>query len=156
VENYCLNNGIKKLYSPPYNPQNNGIAERFNYTLESCIKAILNTSQLDYRLWEFAAKYANHLDNITPHKGISNNIPDEVFFDKPVNLKYIRIFGCIAYYKDFSQNKKKFDGNGKKGVFLGFNFDTNCYIIMDYYNFKIHLVREVVFNEESPCKIIRI
>jgi len=51
VENYCLNNGIKKLYSPPYNPQNNGIAERISYTLESCIKVILNASQLDYRLW---------------------------------------------------------------------------------------------------------
>ena len=48
---------------------------------------------------EFATKYENHLYNITPHKGISNNIPDEVFFNKPDNFKYIRIFGCsIIFY----------------------------------------------------------
>jgi len=153
IENYCLNNGIIKTYSPPYNPQNNGKAERFNYTLENCMRALLRTSKLDYRLWEYAAHYANYLYNITPHKGISNSIPNEKFYEKTVDLKYVKTFGCISYYKDFSQNKRKFDPNGKKGVFLGFNFDTNCYMIMDYYDFKIHLVREAVFDEMKPAEL---
>ena len=49
VENYCKNNGIMKIYSPPYNPQNNGKVERFNYTIIDCAKTILNWSKLDIR-----------------------------------------------------------------------------------------------------------
>ena len=42
VENYCKNNGIMKIYSPQYNPQNNGKAERFNYTIIDYAKTVLN------------------------------------------------------------------------------------------------------------------
>jgi len=102
VENYCKNNGIMKIYSPPYNPQNNGKVERFNYTIIDCAKTILNWSKLDIRFWDFAVMYATYLYNIITHKGIANLIPNEVFFNSKVNLKYVKAFGCIAYYKNFS------------------------------------------------------
>jgi len=31
-----------KIYSPQYNPQNNGKAERFNYTIIDYAKTVLN------------------------------------------------------------------------------------------------------------------
>eukprot|EP00833_Pecoramyces_ruminatium_P004771 jgi/Orpsp1_1/1178803/evm.model.c7180000066800.1 len=154
IENFCLNHGITKLYSPPYNPQNNGKVERFNQTLVQCAKTLLSWSRLDIKFWDYAINYANYLYNLNPHKGIGNAIPNEVFFNKKVDLKYIKTFGCIAHYKDFSQNKGKFDENGKKGIYLGFNFKNNCYIIMDYMDLKIHLVREAIFDEEQPSNFI--
>jgi len=39
--------------------------------------------------------------------------------------------------------------NGEKGIFLGFNFSSHCYIIKDYNDFSLHKVRETVFDEES-------
>jgi len=41
IKNFCRINGINKIFSPPYNPQNNGIAERFNRTVTTCAKTIL-------------------------------------------------------------------------------------------------------------------
>jgi len=41
ILNFCKKNGIKKVFSPPYNPQNNGVAERFNRTITSCTKTLL-------------------------------------------------------------------------------------------------------------------
>jgi len=32
-----------------------------------------------------------------------------------------------------------------KGVFLGFSFESYYYIVIDYKNLGIHLVKEVVF-----------
>ena len=153
IENYYSRNGITKLYSPPYNPQNNGKAERFNQTLINCAKTMLTWSKLDQKFWDYTINYANHLYNINPHKGIGNAIPNEVFFNKKIDLKYIRTFGCITYYKVFDQDKGKFEANSKKGVFLGFNFRTHCYIIMDYKNLKIHLVREAIFDEDQPANL---
>ena len=95
--------------------------------------------------------YATYLYNIIPHKGIANRIPNEVFFNKKVNLKYVETFGCIAYYKNFSQSKGKFEPNSKKGIFLGFNFNSHSYIIMDYNDLSYHLVPEAVFDEDTPA-----
>jgi len=104
IKKYCLKNGITKLYSPPYNPENNGKAERFNQTLINCARTLLSWSKLDQKFWDYAINYANYLYNINPHRSIGNAIPNEVFFNKKVDLKYIKTFGCISYYKNFSQN----------------------------------------------------
>jgi len=39
-----------------------------------------------------------------------------------VDLKYIRYFGCIVYYKVFDHDKGKFEAYSNKKVLLGFNF----------------------------------
>ncbi|KAG4082993.1 hypothetical protein H8356DRAFT_1338052 [Neocallimastix lanati (nom. inval.)] len=59
------------------------------------------------------------------HSGIVNKIPD-----KSLGMHYL--------LKDFSQNKGKFSPNAKKSIFLGFNQNTQCYIIMDYEDHKLH------------------
>ena len=46
IKIFCKRNGINKIFSPPYNPQNNGIAERFNRTITSCIKTMLHWQAL--------------------------------------------------------------------------------------------------------------
>jgi len=113
---FCKNNGIRKIYSPPYNPENNGLAERFNQTIISCAKTLLFWSKLSENFWDFAIIYANYIYNKVPHSGIDNKIPEEIFYNKKVNLKYIKVFGCIAYYKDYSQDKGKFDSNAKRNI----------------------------------------
>ncbi len=105
---------------------------------------------LSLNFWEYAIKHATYIYNLVPHKSINNKIPNEIYFNNKVNLKYLRTFGCIAYYKNFNQNKEKFDINSKKGIYLGYDINTHSYIIMDYYDFSIHYTREAVFLEEKP------
>ena len=65
----------------------------------------------------------------------------------------IKIFGCITYYKNFDQNKGKFQPNASKGIFLGFNEETNSNLIMDYEDYKLHYVREILAFEDEPANI---
>jgi len=40
MNSFCKENRIEKVFSFPYNPENNGLCERFNLTLVSCAKII--------------------------------------------------------------------------------------------------------------------
>jgi len=43
----------------------------------------------------------------------------------------------------------------KKGIILGINFESHCYMIMNYCDHSIHSVREAVFflTEHQPANI---
>ncbi|OUM61798.1 hypothetical protein PIROE2DRAFT_12101 [Piromyces sp. E2] len=43
------------------------------------------------------------------HQGNKNLIPDEV------------VFGYVCYFKEYTQNKSKFQPNTKEGIFVGFS-----------------------------------
>jgi len=64
---FCSENGITKIYSPPYNPKNNGLVERFNQTVISCAKTLQYWSKLSQNFWDYAVIYANYLYNHAPY-----------------------------------------------------------------------------------------
>ena len=153
LHNFCKQNGIVKIYSPPYNPENNGLAERYNQTIISCTKTLLYWSGLSDNLWDYAVIYANYIYNRVPHSSINNQIPNEIFYNTKTKINHLRVFGCIAYYKNFDQRKNKFTPNSKKGIFLGFSERTNCYLVMDYDDHCVHKVREVHCLEDTPSEV---
>ena len=150
IKKYCRKNGIKKIFSPPYNPENNGLAERFNQTLVNSAKTLLFWAKMSLDFWSYAIIYANFLYNITPKSSISNLIPNEIFYNKAVDLSKIKVFGCSTYYNNIPNKDSKFNINSNLGVFLGINFESNCYMVMDCKDQKVHLVREATFLEDTP------
>ena len=153
IKKYCRENGIQKVFAPPYNPENNGLAERYNQTVISCTKTLLYWSGLSENFWDYAVTYANYLYNKTPHSSINNRIPDEIFYKRKTKINHIRVFGCLTYYKNYENSKTKFSPEAKKGVFLGFSEKSNSYIIMDFEDFKIHKVREIFCMEDYPSDL---
>ena len=151
IISFCEDNVIAKIYSPPYNPENNGIVERFNQTLISCTKTQLSLSKLSENFWDYAITYGNYLYNKTPHQISNNNVPDECFYNRKVKLDHLRTFGCIVYYKIYDQNKSKFHSNSNKGIFLGFDEKTHSYLIMDFNNYNLRSVREIFCIEDEPA-----
>ena len=84
-----------------------------------------------------------------PHSGNNNLIRDEVFYNEKVNIKYLRTFGCICYFRDQSPHKSKFQPNSRKGIFLGYDKKKYSYIIMDTENRKINYINDIECIEEE-------
>ena len=90
---YCDMNGIKRQLTAPYSPQQNGVAERKNRTIISCVRSMLKEKKLPIELWAEAVNtcsYTKSLENVTPYEKWSGR--------KPV-VDHLRVFGSVVHVK---------------------------------------------------------
>ena len=83
--------------STPYNPQQNGIAERKNRTIMEVARAMIHDQDLPMYLWAEAAITTVYVQNRTPHRVLEIKTPEEVFSGKKPEVSHLRIFGCPMY-----------------------------------------------------------
>jgi len=143
---WTINSNISvQQFTVPHNPQQNGRAERFNGTLISSAKSLLNDSQLSKEFWEYAVETANYIHNRIPHSGINNKIPFELLFKTKMDYSHFKVIGCKVFFFVPKSQRNKFDNNSLPVIFLGYHQLTNSYKILSIANNKIVLSRSVEF-----------
>ena len=60
---FCRDVGIKRELTTPYNPQQNGVAERKNRTIMEVVKTMIHDQDLPMCLWAEAAMAAIYVHN---------------------------------------------------------------------------------------------
>eukprot|EP00249_Psilotum_nudum_P000010 c10049_g1_i1 orf=2-409(-) len=81
--NFCEEKGIKRELSTPFNPPQNGIAERMNRTIQERVRSMLSQANLPHGFWAEAVQTAVHIINRSPNKRLENQIPEELWTGKP-------------------------------------------------------------------------
>ena len=94
---YCAEHGIRKIKTIPGTPEQNGVAERMNKTILERERSMRFDSGLPTYFWAAALDTAVYLINRSPSSALDGGIPEEVWTGKPVNLSFLKVFGCIAY-----------------------------------------------------------
>ena len=56
LRHFCKEDGIKRELTTPYNPQQNGVAERKNGTIMEGVKTMIHYQDLPMHLWVEAAR----------------------------------------------------------------------------------------------------
>ena len=149
---FCANNGIKMEKTVPMTPQQNGVAERMNRTLNERARSMRIHAGLPKMFWAEAVNTAAYLINRGPSIPLDGKIPKEVWSGKEVNLSHLRVFGCISYVHIDSAERSKLDAKSNKCVFVGYGDDEFGYQFWDYENRKIIRSRDVIFNENVMYK----
>ena len=86
--------------SPRYPPEHNGVAERFNKTIQEKVRAYMFDSGLRKSMWVLAVDAAVHAYNRTPHKTIELRVPLEKFApSENCHFNQIKRFGCTVFVK---------------------------------------------------------
>jgi hypothetical protein len=112
--------GIQHNVSPPYTPQNNGVAERVNHTILDMTRCMLVQSNLAPQWWPEAVKDAVAVTNCLPSLSRSRTSPIELLFKKQPNINIFCPFGCRVWsVKPTANWETKFDLVAWQGVLVG-------------------------------------
>lgn len=121
-----MKEGIIHEITPPYSPESNGVAERKNRTLKEMMNALLVSSSAPENLWGEALLFACFLQNRIPHKK-TRKMPYELWKGFTPNLKYLKVWGCLAKILLPDSKKRKIGSKTSDCMFIGYAASSATY-----------------------------
>jgi hypothetical protein len=95
---YLAQHGIRRGHTVKASPQQNGVAERLNRTLEELLVAMLNGARLPARFWGEGLSYLRHVIVRSPSSSIpAGTTPYEEVHKRKPDYSPLRVFGCRAW-----------------------------------------------------------
>nr|CAN62159.1 hypothetical protein VITISV_041771 [Vitis vinifera] len=120
-EDYCNEHGINHNFSTPRTPQQNGVVERKNKTLQEMARTMLNENNLPKYFWAEAVNTSCYVLNRILLRPILNKTPYELWKNKKPNISYFKVFRCKCFILNTKDNLEKFDAKSDIGIFLGYS-----------------------------------
>ena len=100
-------------------------------------------------LWAKFSRTIVYVQNCTPHRVLEKKTLEEVFSRKKLEVNHLIIFGFLVYIHIPNEMRMKLDPSGKKGIFVGNSKSSKAYKIYFQGFKKIHISRDVTFDEDS-------
>ena len=118
-EEYCNEHGSDHNFSAPRIPQQNGVVERKNKTLQEMSRTMLNENNLPKYFWVEVVNTSCYVLNRILLRLILKKTPYELWKNKKPNISYFKVFGCKCFILNTKDNLGKFDAKLDVGIFLG-------------------------------------
>ena len=109
---------------------------------------MLNQSGLPTNLWGEALLTACHVHNRITSRVIPTS-PYELWKGRKPNLDYMRVWGCLAYYRTPDPKRTKLGDRAIKGIFVGYAINSKAYRLLDEESGVIVESRDVEFFENK-------
>nr|GEY54571.1 hypothetical protein [Tanacetum cinerariifolium] len=146
----CGMKGIKREFSVPQTPQQNGIAERKNRTLIEAAKTMLADSLPPIPFWAEAVNTACYIQNrmlvTKPH----NKTPYELLHGRTPCIGFMKPFGCLVTILNTLDSLGKFKGKVDEGFLVGYSVHSKAFRV---FNSRTRIVQETLhvnFLENKP------
>jgi len=127
-EHFCEKHGINHNFSAPRTPQQNGVVERKNRSLEELARTMLNENSLPKYFWADAVNTACCVLNRVLIRPILKKIPYDLFKGRRPILSHLKVFGCKCFIlNNGKESLGKFDAKADEGVFLSYVTQSHAY-----------------------------
>lgn len=154
MDNFCKAKFIKQEFTVPFNPEQNGMAERMNRTLIEMTRCMIKDSGLDKSYWCEALMTATDIRNVLPNASNKRSSPYEMVFKRKPRIDHMRVFGAQCYAHVAKAGRKKLDDSGVKCFFLGYAKKHKAYRLLDADDGSIKISRSVTFAEHPVSKVL--
>ena len=116
---FFYENGIEHNFSSYRTPQQNGVIERKNTSLEEIARTLLNDTNLLKYIWAKPVNTACYIMNRDLIRPILKKTPYELYKGRNPNISHLHIFGCKCFVlNNRKYNLGKFDAKSDEGIFL--------------------------------------
>nr|GEU36999.1 putative ribonuclease H-like domain-containing protein [Tanacetum cinerariifolium] len=141
LDQFCRMKGIKREFSVPRTPQQNGIAERKNRTLIEAARTMLADSLIPISFWAKAVNTACYVQNrllvTKPH----NKTPYELLHGRIPCIGFMRPFGYHVTIYNTLDSLGKFEGKVDKGFVVGYYISSKAFRV---FNSRTRIVQETL------------
>ncbi|XP_057444286.1 uncharacterized protein LOC130736472 [Lotus japonicus] len=138
---FCSSEGIKHEFSAPITPQQNGVVERKNRTLQESARAMLHAKNLPYHFWAEAINTACYIHNRVTIRQGDTVTQYELWKGKKPTVKYFHVFGSKCYILSDREHRRKLDPKSEVGIFLGYSGNSRAYRV---YNIRTKVMMESI------------
>ncbi|CAI5460244.1 unnamed protein product [Closterium sp. Yama58-4] len=112
--------GIQHQLTVPYNPQQNGVAERFNRTLQEGARTLLGRAGLPDPFWVTALRQVAVVKNkVLATMGDKQWVPYTKWYGSAPAVNMLRAYGCMVVFHVPKEKRGKLEASGRWGVDLG-------------------------------------
>lgn len=144
---FCEEKGIKQYLTTPYTPQQHDVVERRNRTLMEMTRSMLKVMNVPNSLSRKVVNHSTCIINRLYTWVLVDQTPYENLKGKKPNLKYLWIFGCLAYARVEPTNIKNLDARSRTLVYLGKEQGLKAYWLFNPTNHRILISQDVNFDE---------
>lgn len=150
---YLKSKGISRRLTVPYNPEQNGIAERKNRTLLDMARCLLIQSELSSTFWAEAVNTANYIRNRCPTKSLNGRTPYELWTGETPDISNLKEFGSRVLFLNREPGRGKFEPKSEEGIFLGYSEESKGYRVWSQNKRKVLTVRDLKTFENHNEKL---
>nr|GEW00555.1 putative ribonuclease H-like domain-containing protein [Tanacetum cinerariifolium] len=141
LNQFCRMKGIKREFSVPRTPQQNGITERKNRTLIEVARTMLADSLLPIPFWFEAVNTSCYVQNRVLVTKPHNKTPYELLHGKTPSIGFMRPFGCHVTILNTLDSLGKFNGKVDKGFLVGYSISSKAFRV---FNSRTRIVQETL------------
>jgi len=149
---FCTIEGIRREWTTPYNPEQNGVAKRKNRTIVEVARAMMYDHDMPKFLWAEACNTIVYVQKRTTHQALGKITPEKVFIGKMPEVSDFRIFGSLAYCLIPEEKRKKLDQIAEKGYLVGYSENAKAYKIYLPGSKKVVVRRDVKIMEDRAFR----
>ncbi|KAG9442456.1 hypothetical protein H6P81_018310 [Aristolochia fimbriata] len=145
--------GIHHEFSAPKIPQQNGVVERKNRTMQEMARVMLLSKGLPDKLWAEAVNTACYITNRVFFRPFTHKTPYELYKRKKPTVSHFHNFGSKCYILCDREVLGKFVARSNEGIFLGYSTKSRAYRV---YNKRTRVIMEsvnvTVFDDDSQSQ----
>ena len=130
-EGFCDEHGIEHNFSAPRTPQQNGIVERKNRTLQEMAITMLHENNLPTYFLAEAVNTSCYILNRVVIRPSLDKTPYELWKNKKPNISYFKVFGSKCFILNTKDNLGNFDAKSSVEIFLDCSLSMKAYRVFN-------------------------
>nr|GEU87987.1 retrovirus-related Pol polyprotein from transposon TNT 1-94 [Tanacetum cinerariifolium] len=150
LNQFCRIKGIKREFSVPRTPQQNGIAKRKNRTLIEATRTMLADSLLYIPFWAKAANTSCYVHNRVLVTKPHNKTRYKLLHGRTPSIGFIRPFGCPVTILNTLDSLGKFDWKIDEGFLVGYFVSSKAFRVFNNITQIIQETLHVNFLKNKP------